>query len=225
MQTHDAGRVDQYVTATLIDIAFGFMQRLTFAQRSQVDPPAFRPPDIPKRCREHPVATIDIPAGIDQQWPGQPGLLDVLTRKKIVFERYDRDADVGAVELVFLLAQLRKMPPAGESTEVAVKDQQQPVPPVIFKPVGVPGTVVQGEGDGGLAGQCRHGVPPLLGSLVLAPGSDFGGFDGVCRGLEDHTRLPALVARLHQAGYPAAAIAGIMGENWRRYDAVVLPSQ
>ena len=56
-------------------------------------------------------------------------------------------------------------------------------------------------------------------------GSDFGGFDGVCRGLEDHTRLPALVARLQQAGYPPAAIAGIMGENWRRYYAAVLPRQ
>jgi membrane dipeptidase len=54
-------------------------------------------------------------------------------------------------------------------------------------------------------------------------GSDFGGFDGVCRGLEDHARLPALVARLQQAGYPAAAIAGIMGENWRRYYAALLP--
>jgi len=54
-------------------------------------------------------------------------------------------------------------------------------------------------------------------------GSDFGGFDGVCRGLEDHGRLPALVARLQQAGYPATAIAGIMGENWRRYYAAVLP--
>jgi len=56
-------------------------------------------------------------------------------------------------------------------------------------------------------------------------GSDFGGFDGVCSGLEDHTRLPALVARLQQAGYPPAAIAGIMGENWRRYYAAVLPRQ
>ena len=56
-------------------------------------------------------------------------------------------------------------------------------------------------------------------------GSDFGGFDGVCRGLEDHARLPALAARLQQAGYPAAAIAGIMGDNWRRFYAAVLPPE
>ncbi len=55
-------------------------------------------------------------------------------------------------------------------------------------------------------------------------GSDFGGFAGVCRGLEDHGRLPALAARLGQAGYPAEAVAGIMGENWRRFYTAVLPA-
>ena len=54
-------------------------------------------------------------------------------------------------------------------------------------------------------------------------GSDFGGFAGVCRGLENHAGLPALAARLVRAGYPPEAIAGIMGENWRRFYAAVLP--
>lgn len=69
--------------------------------------------------------------------------------------------------------------------------------------------------------RCR--LVQRYGAEGVGLGSDFGGFDGVCRGLEDHARLPALVARLQQAGYPAAAIAGIMGENWRRYYAAVLP--
>jgi membrane dipeptidase len=55
-------------------------------------------------------------------------------------------------------------------------------------------------------------------------GSDFGGFDGVCRGLEDHARLPALAERLQRAGYPAAATTGIMGDNWRRFYTAVLPA-
>lgn len=62
-----------------------------------------------------------------------------------------------------------------------------------------------------------------FGSGQVGLGSDFGGFDGVCGGLEEHARLPALAARLQQAGYPDAAIAGIMGENWRRFYAAVLP--
>jgi len=56
-------------------------------------------------------------------------------------------------------------------------------------------------------------------------GSDFGGFAGVCVGLEGHARLPALADRLRRAGYPDAAIAGIMGENWRRFYAAVLPAE
>jgi microsomal dipeptidase-like Zn-dependent dipeptidase len=54
-------------------------------------------------------------------------------------------------------------------------------------------------------------------------GSDFGGYNGRCDGLEDHARLPALAARLERAGYPDTAIAGIMGENWRRFYAAALP--
>ena len=61
------------------------------------------------------------------------------------------------------------------------------------------------------------------GSESVCLGSDLGGFDGICRGFEDHADLPALARRLRQAGYPAAAVAGIMGENWRRFYAAVLP--
>lgn len=60
------------------------------------------------------------------------------------------------------------------------------------------------------------------GAEQVGIGSDFGGFAGVCRGLEDHAGLPDLAARLEQAGYPAEAVAGILGENWRRFYAAVL---
>jgi len=42
--------------------------------------------------------------------------------------------------------------------------------------------------------RCR--LVQRYGAEGVGLGSDFGGFDGVCRGLEDHARLPALVARL-----------------------------
>lgn len=48
-------------------------------------------------------------------------------------------------------------------------------------------------------------------------GSDFGGFDTVCRGFEDHSRIPELAAMLAHAGYPDSAIAGILGGNWFRF--------
>lgn len=63
-----------------------------------------------------------------------------------------------------------------------------------------------------------------FGAEQVGLGSDFGGFDGVCAGLEDHGRLPVLAEKLRQAGYPDPAIAGIMGENWARFYRRVLPS-
>lgn len=62
-----------------------------------------------------------------------------------------------------------------------------------------------------------------FGATQVGIGSDFGGFDGVCGGLEDHGRLPALAGRMARAGYPEAAVAAILGENWRRFYAAVLP--
>ncbi len=54
-------------------------------------------------------------------------------------------------------------------------------------------------------------------------GSDFGGYDSVCRGLEHHGCLPALVTLLVAAGYPATAVESIMGGNWLRVYGNILP--
>ncbi len=48
-------------------------------------------------------------------------------------------------------------------------------------------------------------------------GSDFGGYSTTCVGFEDHSRFPALARMFADAGYPEAAIAGIMGGNWFRF--------
>jgi membrane dipeptidase len=56
-----------------------------------------------------------------------------------------------------------------------------------------------------------------FGDRGVALGSDLGGFDGTCVGLEDHGRLGRLARRLAQAGYPEASIGRIMGGNWRRF--------
>jgi membrane dipeptidase len=57
----------------------------------------------------------------------------------------------------------------------------------------------------------RHGAE------CVGIGSDFGGFDSVCSGLEDHSRLPLLRELLERAGYPEEAVGGIMGGNWFRF--------
>jgi len=48
-------------------------------------------------------------------------------------------------------------------------------------------------------------------------GSDFGGFDAMCRGLEDHSALPRVADLLAAAGYSDQVIAAVFGENWFRF--------
>jgi membrane dipeptidase len=63
------------------------------------------------------------------------------------------------------------------------------------------------------------------GDAGVALGSDLGGFDGECAGLEDHGRLGRLARRLARAGYPEAAVARIMGGNWRRFYGKLLAAE
>ncbi len=133
MQTHDAGRVDEYIAAALVDIVVGwFFRQLPLTNFLQVGTPATRPPQIPEGCFEHAVTAIELSVVIDQQWPLQPGLRHVLSREEIILERHYGNRDITASKRVFLLAQLREMPAAGESAEVAMEDQQQPAAAIIL---------------------------------------------------------------------------------------------
>jgi membrane dipeptidase len=48
-------------------------------------------------------------------------------------------------------------------------------------------------------------------------GSDFGGFDTPCRGLEGYAALHRLADLLSDAGYSDQVIRAVFGENWRRF--------
>jgi membrane dipeptidase len=56
----------------------------------------------------------------------------------------------------------------------------------------------------------------------IAIGSDFGGYDSVCEGFEDHSRIPKLAGMLSAAGYPDTTVHGILGGNWFRFFSEVL---
>lgn len=56
-----------------------------------------------------------------------------------------------------------------------------------------------------------------FGPQAVALGSDYGGFDGNCRGLESYAQWPLLAEDLLGLGYPAAAVTAILGENWLRF--------
>lgn len=55
-----------------------------------------------------------------------------------------------------------------------------------------------------------------FGPQAVALGSDYGGFDGMCSGLESYAQWPLLAEDLLGLGYSAAAVSEILGENWLR---------
>lgn len=56
-----------------------------------------------------------------------------------------------------------------------------------------------------------------FGPTGIGIGTDFGGYDSVCLGFEDHSRLPALAELLSNAGYPDQTIRDIFAGNWFRF--------
>jgi len=65
-----------------------------------------------------------------------------------------------------MITQLRDVRAAGESAEVAVKDHQEPLPPVIFEPVRGPPAVAEIESNGGFSCQLMQ--------IGLLPKGSFG---------------------------------------------------
>ncbi len=55
-----------------------------------------------------------------------------------------------------------------------------------------------------------------FGPKAVALGSDYGGFEGACHGLEDHSCWPKLANSMAALGYPAEATGDILGGNWLR---------
>ena len=65
-------------------------------------------------------------------------------------------------------------------------------------------------------------VCQMGGAGIVGFGSDFDGIECVPEGLEDPSRVPALLDRLRALGYDEDTVAGIAGENLRRYYARVV---
>ena len=82
----------------------------------------------------------------------------------------------------------------------------------------VPGFITESPTEASLERLLDHidYMVHCMGVEHVGIGSDFEGYDGVTRGLEDVTRLPALTAGLAGRGYDALAIRGILGLNLLR---------
>ena len=100
------------------------------------------------------------------------------------------------------------------------KDQLQ----AIFGRDGIVGITVNpemltGEKEADIEDVFKHidWVTEKFGPEFVALGSDYCGFSGLCRGLEDISKLKNLEDIMEDHGYPEDAIKAIMSENWARF--------
>jgi hypothetical protein len=148
MHPYPAFRVDKHISAKLVNIVGGHSQPATAKQQLQVRPPRFGPQNPPHTASPHPVGPIKFTLTVDYDRPGRGGLVDITSGDRLGLEGYDRDLHPEPLKLRLPLAQLREMLAAGQSSQMAMKHQQQPFPGEVGQPIGPPEGVGQLKFDG-----------------------------------------------------------------------------
>jgi len=78
-------------------------------------------------------------------------LLDVRPRERGGLERDDDNGRIEISQSVVVLLQLQQMPSARQSAQVAMKDEQQPMPSVVLEAMRPAVGIAQSEASGRLA--------------------------------------------------------------------------
>lgn len=169
VQPENTFRIDKYITTSLGHITPWLFRPISFCYLLQIYPQGFCPPNIPEGSVMHAIFLIYFPTYIDKQRPYGSGFLHILLGKMICLKGDNYNLDVMFLELLFMFPQLREMDPAGQSTEVAVKNHQQPTALIILKLMCISFTVCQTKENSWLAGHFWHESPLRHIMLFLHP--------------------------------------------------------
>ena len=113
VQPYHTIRIDQHVSPSLMNIVGRLLQLLPLEQLFYVHQPGARPPQVQKRSRQHVIGAVELAALINENWPLEAGLPNILPGKIVVFKGNDHYLDIQLVKFSFLLTQLREVRPAG----------------------------------------------------------------------------------------------------------------
>lgn len=97
----------------------------------------------------HAVAAVQRAIVIDEYGPAEFHFSKIRAHLRRSLEGHDCDLYSQIPERLLLLLQLQQVPAAGESTKVPVKDQQEPVSPIVAEPMRAPFSVRQLERNRG----------------------------------------------------------------------------
>jgi hypothetical protein len=126
MEPHDPSGIHENISPPLADVAFRFFGQAAVSELFEVSPPRARSPYIPEAGFEHTICSVKLTCRIDQKRPGKARIFDIGSGKKSDFKSDDYNLYIQPVELIFVLLQLQQMSPAGESSQVPMKDHQKP---------------------------------------------------------------------------------------------------
>ncbi len=126
MEPHDSAGVYENISSSLAYVPFRLFGQAAVSDLFEVSPPGVWSPYIPKACLKHAVGPVKLTCRIDQKRPAKARILDIGPGKKSSFKSYDRNLYTTTVEIGFVLLQLHQVPPAGQSPQVSMKDQQKP---------------------------------------------------------------------------------------------------
>ncbi len=106
---------------------------------------------------EHAVGPIDLPLLVEQDRPRIPGLVEIGTDQRATLKGHHHNLHVQRADILGLL-QLQQVSSAGQSTQMAMEDHQQPGSLEVVESMNPAVDVGQRKRHGGLVHSEGHGL-------------------------------------------------------------------
>lgn len=135
VESHDAHRIDEDIATELSRIPSRVPGKPAARELLRVGPPGPGSPDVPQISPMHPVVTVERAVAVDEDRPRDLRLRDVCASEGRGLERHHYDAGCQVLQRPLVLLQLQQVPTAGQSTEMPVKHDEEPMTPVIGEAV------------------------------------------------------------------------------------------
>ena len=132
MEADDALRVDKHIATPLIDISLSLLRYIAPEYLLDILPPGCRSPHIPETGSGKTEKLIQEQLTINGQGPLEVRFSLIIEGLFILCECDDNDVDATGQQTILTPPQLRQVRPAGQSGEMAVKDQVEPLAAIFF---------------------------------------------------------------------------------------------
>ena len=147
VEPDDAPGVDEHVAPLLCGVGNGSLGELATEGLAGVGLQRRRADQVSQLGLPEPVGVVEPPRLVNEDWIRDTGLLSIARRGRGAFEGDHDDADTKLAELGVGLPQLQQVSSAGESVQMAMQYQEEPLAEVVVKCVDTTGIVRERKGN------------------------------------------------------------------------------